>query len=128
MATKTAPTLADIESARERIGSHARVTPVYGSATLSRETGRDVTLKAENLQRTGSFKIRGAMNTLATLSPEERAAGAVAPRAGGRMGGAGARHPRDDLHASGRADGEGRADGRLRRRGGARRHRLRGGT
>jgi len=82
MATKTAPTLADIESARERIGSHARVTPVYGSATLSRETGRNVSLKAENLQRTGSFKIRGAMNTLATLSPEERGAGVVAASAG----------------------------------------------
>jgi threonine dehydratase len=82
MATKTAPTFADIEAARERIDAHARVTPVYGSATLSRETGRDVVLKAENLQRTGSFKIRGAMNTLATLSPEERAAGVVAASAG----------------------------------------------
>jgi threonine dehydratase len=75
-------TLADIEAARERIAGRARVTPVYGSATLSRETGRDVTLKAENLQRTGSFKIRGAMNTLATLSPDERAAGVVAASAG----------------------------------------------
>jgi threonine dehydratase len=82
MATKTAPTLADIEAARERIDGRARVTPVYGSATLSRETGREVTLKAENLQRTGSFKIRGAMNTLATLSPDERAAGVVAASAG----------------------------------------------
>jgi threonine dehydratase len=82
LATKTAPTLADIEAARERIAGRARVTPVYGSATLSRETGRDVTLKAENLQRTGSFKIRGAMNTLATLSPDERAAGVVAASAG----------------------------------------------
>src|SRR6478735_5356334 len=82
MATTTAPTLADIEAARERIGSHARMTPVYGSATLSRETGRDVVLKAENLQRTGSFKIRGAMNTLATLSAEERVAGVVAASAG----------------------------------------------
>jgi threonine dehydratase len=82
LATSTAPTLADIEAARGRIGTHARETPVYGSATLSRETGRDVLLKAENLQRTGSFKIRGAVNTLATLSPEERAAGVVAASAG----------------------------------------------
>jgi threonine dehydratase len=82
LATKTAPTLADIEAARARLEGHARVTPVYGSATLSRETGRDVLLKAENLQRTGSFKIRGAMNTLATLSPEERVAGVVAASAG----------------------------------------------
>jgi len=82
MATKTAPTLAEIEAARARLEGHARVTPVYGSATLSREAGRDVLLKAENLQRTGSFKIRGAMNRLATLSPEERAAGVVAASAG----------------------------------------------
>ena len=82
MATKTAPTLADIEAARGRIDTHARVTPVYGSATLSRECGREVALKAENLQRTGSFKIRGAMNRLATLSPEERGAGVVAASAG----------------------------------------------
>jgi len=82
MATKTAPTLADIETARGRIHGHARVTPVYGSATLSREIGRDVLLKAENLQRTGSFKIRGAMNTLATLSPAERTMGVVAASAG----------------------------------------------
>src|SRR5204862_1328974 len=82
LATTTAPTLADIETARERIHGRARVTPVYGSATLSRETGRDVVLKAENLQRTGSFKVRGAMNTLATLSAAERAAGVVAASAG----------------------------------------------
>ena len=82
MATRTAPTLTDIEAARERIGAHARVTPVYTSASLSREIGRDLVLKAENLQRTGSFKIRGAVNTLATLTPEERAAGVVAASAG----------------------------------------------
>jgi threonine dehydratase len=82
LATTTRPTLADIEAARERISGHARVTPVYGSATLSRQAGRDVTLKAENLQRTGSFKVRGAFNTLSLLSPEERAAGVVAASAG----------------------------------------------
>jgi threonine dehydratase len=82
LATKTTPTLADIEAARERIGTHARVTPVYGSETLLRECGRETMLKAENLQRTGSFKIRGAMNRLATLSEAERAAGVVAASAG----------------------------------------------
>ena len=82
MATKTAPTLADIEAARTRIGDHVRVTPVYTSDALWRETGRRTLLKAENLQRTGAFKIRGAMNTLATLTPEERAAGVIAASAG----------------------------------------------
>jgi threonine dehydratase len=82
LATRTAPTLADIEAARGRIGGHAHVTPVFGSASLSREVGREVVLKAENLQRTGSFKIRGAVNMLSLLGPEERAAGVVAASAG----------------------------------------------
>ena len=58
------------------------MTPVYPSETLSRLAGRTVQLKAENLQRTGAFKIRGAVNTIATLSAEERAAGVVAASAG----------------------------------------------
>jgi threonine dehydratase len=57
-------------------------TPVYASETFSRRAGREVRLKAENLQRTGSFKIRGAVNKLATLSQSERAAGVVAASAG----------------------------------------------
>jgi threonine dehydratase len=76
------PTLADIEAARGRIGGIARATPVYPSETLSRLAGRPVHLKAENLQRTGSFKIRGAVNTIATLSGEERTAGVAAASAG----------------------------------------------
>jgi threonine dehydratase len=82
VATKTAPSLRDIEEARERLSSVARVTPVYGSETFSRRGERLVHLKAENLQRTGSFKIRGAANKLGTLSPAERNAGVVAASAG----------------------------------------------
>jgi threonine dehydratase len=78
----TAPTLADVEAARDRLGGRARVTPVYGSETLSKLTGGRVWLKAENLQRTGSFKIRGAVNKLATLDGAERAAGVIAASAG----------------------------------------------
>ena len=77
-----APTLRDIEAARERIAGIAQVTPVYPSETFSRRTGRTVLLKAENLQRTGAFKIRGAVNRIALLSAEERAAGVVAASAG----------------------------------------------
>jgi threonine dehydratase len=77
-----APTVAEIEAARARIAGIARVTPVYPSETLSRLTGRPVHLKAENLQRTGAFKIRGAVNTIATLSPKELGAGVVAASAG----------------------------------------------
>ena len=82
MATKTTPTLSDVQAARERIGSRARVTPVYSSDILSARSGRPVVLKAENLQRTGSFKIRGAVNTLATLTPAQLAAGVYAASAG----------------------------------------------
>jgi threonine dehydratase len=82
LATRTAPTLADIEQARARLDGIARVTPVFGSETFSRRAGREVLLKAENLQRTGAFKIRGAVNKIATLSPEERAGGVVAASAG----------------------------------------------
>jgi threonine dehydratase len=76
------PVPADIDRARERLAGVARVTPVFPSETLSRLVGRDVHLKAENLQRTGSFKIRGAVNKLATLGEAERLAGVVAASAG----------------------------------------------
>ena len=78
----TAPGLADIEDARARLDGVARVTPVYRSETLSALAGRAVHLKAENLQRTGSFKVRGAYNRISRLSGDERTAGVVAASAG----------------------------------------------
>ena len=57
MKTAAGPTLAEIQAARERVHGLARETPVYSSETLGRRSGRQVFLKAENLQRTGSFKI-----------------------------------------------------------------------
>lgn len=80
--TDAAPTPAEIDAARARLGGVARVTPIYGSDTLARLAGRPVHLKAENLQRTGSFKIRGAYNVVSTLSAREWAAGVVAASAG----------------------------------------------
>jgi len=77
-----APTIADVEAARERLAGVARETPLYPTETFSRLSGRPVLLKAENLQRTGSFKIRGAFNTIATLGETERQAGVVAASAG----------------------------------------------
>jgi threonine dehydratase len=82
LAVDIAPKLSEIQEARERLAGIARVTPVYGSETLSKLAGRDVCLKAENLQRTGSFKVRGATNKVATLSKGERRAGVVAASAG----------------------------------------------
>jgi threonine dehydratase len=77
-----APTIADVEAARERLAGVARETPLYPTETFSRLSGRQIFLKAENLQRTGSFKIRGAYNTIATLGEAERQAGVVAASAG----------------------------------------------
>ncbi len=82
MATKTAPTLADIQDARRRLDGVSWTTPVFGTETFSRLAGRTVHLKAENLQRTGSFKVRGAYNKIATLGEAERRAGVVAASAG----------------------------------------------
>ena len=79
---KTRPTLSDLQAARERLAGIARITPVFASGTLSRLCGRSVSLKAENLQLTGAFKIRGALNTVALLSAGERAAGVVTASAG----------------------------------------------
>jgi threonine dehydratase len=79
---ETAPTLHEIEEARARLEGIARVTPVYRAETLSKLVGRELALKAETLQRTGSFKIRGAVNKIATLSDKERRAGVVAASAG----------------------------------------------
>ncbi|MCY7304286.1 MAG: threonine ammonia-lyase [Thermoleophilia bacterium] len=78
----TRPTLDDIRAAGERLAGVAQVTPLHSSGTLSNLVGRPVSLKAENLQLTGSFKIRGAYNTIAQLTESERAAGVVTSSAG----------------------------------------------
>jgi threonine dehydratase len=75
-------TLADIQHARELLVGTALVTPMEGSRWLSALTGEQVKIKCENLQRTGSFKIRGAYLRISKLSPEERAHGVVAASAG----------------------------------------------
>jgi threonine dehydratase len=71
-------TLDDIRAAAERIRPYLHRTPLQTSATLSRMTGADLRFKAEHLQRAGSFKIRGALNKLLSLTDEERAHGVVA--------------------------------------------------
>ena len=75
-------TLADIEAARELLDGVVRPTPLEYSRALSERVGTEVFLKCENLQRTGSFKMRGAYVRLAGLSPAERARGVVAASAG----------------------------------------------
>ena len=75
-------TLADIEAARERLVGIALATPIIADARLSRELGADAHLKAECLQKSGSFKIRGAYNKISQLSDEEKKRGVVAASAG----------------------------------------------
>jgi threonine dehydratase len=74
--------LADIRAAAERIKGAVERTPSHWSRTLSKMTGCDVHLKFENLQFTSSFKERGALNKLLSLTPEERRRGVAAMSAG----------------------------------------------
>ncbi|MEV5984492.1 threonine ammonia-lyase [Streptomyces sp. NPDC052051] len=77
-----AVTLDDVRGAQKMLSGVARVTAMAGSRHLSRLVGAPVHLKCENLQRTGSFKLRGAYVRIAGLLPEERAAGVVTASAG----------------------------------------------
>lgn len=72
----------DIELARRRLTGIVKPTPLIPSATLSRIVGADIFIKPENLQKTGSFKIRGAANRIAALSSAEAARGVIAASAG----------------------------------------------
>ena len=75
-------TIDDIRSAAERGKAVVMTTPLLPTATFSRMCGRDLWMKAENLQRAGSFKIRGAMNAVSQLDDATRARGVVAASAG----------------------------------------------
>ncbi len=87
MATVDGVDLDAIRRARETVRPVAKHTPVVSSVTLSDIVGGSVALKAENLQRTGSFKIRGAMNKVASL-----ASGAGVPRVDGVTAGSAGNH------------------------------------
>ncbi|MGA7857047.1 MAG: pyridoxal-phosphate dependent enzyme, partial [Terracidiphilus sp.] len=75
-------TLSSIQVARARIGDAIHMSPCHLSHHLSELTGLPLHLKLENLQRTGSFKERGALNKLLTLSETERKRGVIAASAG----------------------------------------------
>lgn len=72
----------EVISAEKRIRPYIRETPLEDAFHLSEIAGCNAVLKLENFQHTGSFKLRGAMNTLLSLTPEERAAGVVAASTG----------------------------------------------
>ncbi|WP_437584520.1 threonine ammonia-lyase [Paramicrobacterium sp. CJ85] len=76
------PSLESLEKAQQLVGRVAQHTPMESSRYLAEVLGQPVYLKCENLQRTGSYKIRGAYNRLAQLSEEEKQKGVVAASAG----------------------------------------------
>src|SRR5215831_1532486 len=67
-----APTLADVYAARARIARVIRPTPLMRHPLLARETGLDISVKHENHNPTGAFKVRGGLNLIGSLSPQER--------------------------------------------------------
>ena len=94
------PTFADVKAAAARLAGVARRTPLLAGTTLDQLTGGRVLLKVESLQRTGSFKIRGAYNRLVQLGPQARAAGVVAFSSGNHAQGVAAAAGMLGIHAA----------------------------
>ncbi len=82
MSVRELLSLDEVHRARERIGDRLHRTPLLPSATLSKQVGADVRFKAELFQRTGSFKPRGVLNKLSTLTDEEKQRGVISISAG----------------------------------------------
>jgi threonine dehydratase len=76
------PSLADIQSARDRIAAEARITPLLGSAAIDARLGGRILFKCENLQRVGAFKFRGAYNAISRLDRHACPGGVVACSSG----------------------------------------------
>jgi threonine dehydratase len=76
------PTLADVLEARRRIAPYLRPTPLYSYASLNELLTADVFVKHENHQPVGAFKVRGGVNLISQLSPEERRRGVIAASTG----------------------------------------------
>jgi threonine dehydratase len=92
-------TLLDIQRARDRIAAVLTPTPCARSPRLSKLVGAEVYLKLENLQPTGSFKERGALNKLVALTEAERVAGVIAASAGNHAQSVAAHAQRLGIHA-----------------------------
>ena len=82
MSAKVLPTFADVDLAADRIRGVAVRTPLINAPVLDEHLRARVFLKAETLQRTGSFKFRGAYNKISSIAPERRAGGVVAYSSG----------------------------------------------
>jgi threonine dehydratase len=119
----TIPTAADVDAAAMRLAGVAVRTPLISSPVLDEATGGRVFLKAEILQRTGSFKFRGAYNKISSIPVDARAGGVVAYSSGnhaqGVAGGDASGAALGDRHAVGRAAAQARAHQGIRWRSGA---------
>ncbi len=121
-------TIEDIQDARKRLAGKIYKTGMPRSNYLSERCKGEIFLKFENMQRTGSFKIRGAFNKLSSLTDAEKRKGVVACSAGNHAQGVSllrhARHRRQSGDADGRAEIQGCRHARLLRRSGAARREL----
>ena len=100
-APTTGVTIDDLYAARERIAEDIRHTPMLRKPTLDGcVDGQPVFIKCEHLQRTGSFKLRGALNLIGQLTPEERASGVVAASAGNHAQGVAVAAAENDVEAT----------------------------
>jgi len=93
-------TLADIHAARSVIGDRLHRTPTFSATTLGEMAGVRLWLKAELLQKTGSFKVRGVLTKLASLTPEERARGVIGISAGNHAQALAYGAAREGIHAT----------------------------
>ena len=126
------PELRDIEEARERIRGRVYLSPCARSETMSRRCGASTYFKLENLQMTGSFKERGALNKILQLPAADAAARRHRrlrgqPRAGGRLPRGARGHRGDHRHAAANAPDQGLEHAPARRRDRPLRQRLRRG-
>jgi threonine dehydratase len=94
------PTAADVRAAADRLAGHAVRTPLLRSPVLDADVGATVLLKPESLQRTGSFKFRGAWNKLSQLDPAARTRGVVAYSSGNHAQGTAAAAARLGMSAT----------------------------
>jgi len=82
MTASSVPDLADVLAARQRIAPYLRPTPLYSYPTLDALTGAQVWVKHENHQPVGAFKVRGGVNLVSQLTPDERRRGVIAASTG----------------------------------------------
>lgn len=96
----TKVTLQDIQKAQETIKDVVKKTDILESTKLSTMTGANVYYKCENLQKTGSFKVRGASNKIANLTEEEKSKGVIASSAGNHAQGVALSAKMNDIEAT----------------------------